>query len=191
MKGKGLRSLSLIAPILAFDAIISSQSKYISKNIFQTIENEVEEVDEIEQYLLGFENQVCGTRQGESDVDIEQLIIQFKSVPTEQRMKSFYDFWEKKKSSMPELYKLAIIANAVPMTQVSVERLFSGLSFIFSKLRGNLSPSLLDDVMIIRTNGLFKKPKAKKSSKSSNRKKPSSASLPQSQDDVQIIVDEA
>lgn len=64
-------------------------------------------------------------------------------------------FWEEHKAKMPELYKLAQIVLAVPATQVSVERLFSGLKFILSPLRCNLNKEILEDILIVRSNTLF------------------------------------
>lgn len=36
---------------------------------------------------------------------------------------------------MPQLYRLATIVHAAPATQVSVERLFSGMAYILSSLQ--------------------------------------------------------
>ena len=56
------------------------------------------------------------------------------------------------------------------MTQVSVKRLFSSMKLIFSDLRGNLFPELLNATLIIRCNGLFKKsPRTKKTRKTSRK----------------------
>ena len=48
---------------------------------------------------------------------------------------SVLQFWQQKKFEYPELFKLSEIVLAVPMTQVSVERAFSGLRFVLSDLR--------------------------------------------------------
>lgn len=48
------------------------------------------------------------------------------------------------------LYPLSLTSLAVPATQVSVERLFSGLKFILSPLRTNMGPELLDEIMLLR-----------------------------------------
>lgn len=57
----------------------------------------------------------------------------------------------------PELYILAKIVFAVPSTQVSVERLFSGLKFILSPYRSNITSTNLESQLIVRTNRLFEK----------------------------------
>lgn len=57
------------------------------------------------------------------------------------------------------------------MTQVSVERLFSAMKFIYSDLRGNLSPELVQDILIIRCNDLYCRIDKKKNNQRSTRKK--------------------
>ena len=61
------------------------------------------------------------------------------------------------KTDSPILYELSQIILAIPSTQVSVERLFSGLKFILSPLRYNIAGDKLNDIMIIRTNYLYEK----------------------------------
>lgn len=56
---------------------------------------------------------------------------------------------------MPQLYRLASIVHGAAATEVSVERLFSGVHFIYSALRTRLKSSILNDIMIIRTNKNF------------------------------------
>ncbi|XP_071579126.1 zinc finger BED domain-containing protein 4-like [Temnothorax nylanderi] len=64
-------------------------------------------------------------------------------------------FWEEKKQNQPELYKLAMTVLSVPATQVSVERLFSGLKFILSPLRTNINEHILENQLLIRANRIF------------------------------------
>ncbi|XP_033212130.1 zinc finger BED domain-containing protein 4-like [Belonocnema kinseyi] len=61
-------------------------------------------------------------------------------------------YWKDKKHTWPELHELAMIVLATPATQVSVERLFSGMRYIFSTLRGNLKGEILDLILLIRCN---------------------------------------
>ena len=53
---------------------------------------------------------------------------------------------------MPELYTLSLVARALAVTQVSVERSFSTLKSVLSPQRSNMSDEILDDIMVIRTN---------------------------------------
>lgn len=64
-------------------------------------------------------------------------------------------FWEENKNNFPELYKLSLIVMAVPSTQVSVERLFSGLKFVLSPQRSNIKEKHLEEQLLVRTNRIF------------------------------------
>ena len=52
-------------------------------------------------------------------------------------------YWESQKIKEPELFLLSQVVLALPVTQVSVERAYSGLKFILSDLRSNLSADIL------------------------------------------------
>ncbi|KAE9523319.1 hypothetical protein AGLY_016267 [Aphis glycines] len=67
------------------------------------------------------------------------------------------EFWKTMKKKYPEIYQLSQIVFSVPATQVSVERLFSGLKFILSPYRCNITPIHLEDQLLVRTNRLFEK----------------------------------
>lgn len=60
--------------------------------------------------------------------------------------------WAYLKTNEPELYKIICTVNAAAPTQVSVERVFSGLSFVLSACRTRLSDALLDSILISRLN---------------------------------------
>ena len=49
---------------------------------------------------------------------------------------------------------VAWILTALPTTQVSVERLFSGLRFIKSDLRASMKEDLTDAILFLRTNSI-------------------------------------
>lgn len=66
-------------------------------------------------------------------------------------------FWKSMENIYPEIYVLAKIILSVPSTQVSVERLFSGLKFILSPYRSNINAQNLEDQLLVRTNRLFDK----------------------------------
>lgn len=65
---------------------------------------------------------------------------------------NIFSFWKEKKNLHPELYELATIVFAVPSTQVSVERAFSSLTFIYNDLRTNMNSNILEKVLLIRLN---------------------------------------
>lgn len=64
-------------------------------------------------------------------------------------------FWKQMETTYPELAELAKTIYSVPSTQVSVERLFSGLKFILSPYRTSVSSKNLEDQLLVRTNRLF------------------------------------
>lgn len=64
-------------------------------------------------------------------------------------------FWESQKQKSSQLYELAKILHSVPATQVSVERLFSGLKFILSPLRTNIKGQLLEQQMLVRNYRMY------------------------------------
>ena len=94
---------------------------------------------------------------------LEQMLIEFriKTARVDNKTNPL-DWWAERKREFPELYKLQALANAVPMTQVSVERPYSSMKFIYSDLRGNLLTSLLQAILVTRCNGLFQKRKPSK-----------------------------
>lgn len=65
---------------------------------------------------------------------------------------SILDFWEQKSVTFPNLYDIAMIVLAAAGTQVSVERLFSHLKFIWGDQRANLSPENLQNILLVRNN---------------------------------------
>ncbi|XP_011172858.1 uncharacterized protein LOC105205238 [Solenopsis invicta] len=70
------------------------------------------------------------------------------------RKTNILKFWQEKSMTQPELYNLAMIVLAVPATQVSVERLFSGLKLVLSSLRTNVE-AILEDQLLVRANRIF------------------------------------
>lgn len=88
--------------------------------------------------------------------DIEEAIENFEGYDSDFPFESnILEFWEKKKSTMPILYELACVVLATPPTQVSVERLFSGLKYILNPLRNNLMANSVDNIMLVKTNKIF------------------------------------
>ena len=51
-----------------------------------------------------------------------------------------------------DLSKVCLVVLSLPVTQVSVERLFSGLKYILSDLRMRMSPEIVDSIMVLRSN---------------------------------------
>ena len=61
-----------------------------------------------------------------------------------------YKFWDTHQNS--DLASVCSIMLALPVTQVSVERTFSGLRYILNNLRYNMKHDIIDAIMVLRTN---------------------------------------
>lgn len=124
-----------------------------------------EEIDELRNFLDSFDGNVTAENE-KSATNIDVLLLEFKSLPIKLKYTdNLLIYWESQRKAMPELYALANIVSAVPMTQVSVERLFSSVKFVYSDLRHNLGHKLLEDILLIRSNGLFRQEKTRRKRK--------------------------
>lgn len=115
--------------------------------------------DGLEQFLQESETtEVSCSSQNSTYTMIENLL---KTYHLNQKRLSYkiniLQFWKSMEDIHPELYVLAKIVFAVPSTQVSVERLFSGLKFILSPYRSNITSKNLETQLLVRTNRLFEK----------------------------------
>lgn len=63
------------------------------------------------------------------------------------------EYWEKHKCTFSiDLYHISKIIHSIPPTQAAIERLFSGLNFIFTDRRYKLRQSLLEDILLLHSN---------------------------------------
>uniref|UniRef100_A0A2S2PB42 HAT C-terminal dimerisation domain-containing protein n=1 Tax=Schizaphis graminum TaxID=13262 RepID=A0A2S2PB42_SCHGA len=122
-----------------------------------TPDNTTETTDGFELFLSS-QSSVSSNRSDTNIInDISVSLHNFKDVERLHYKTNILAFWESQKHDKSDLYKLANIVLAVPATQVSVERSFSGIKFILSDLRTSLSANLLDAIMIVRSNTKFNK----------------------------------
>ena len=127
------------------------------------VSDAVEESDEFDEFIKERERSAAVTSSEERAVTFKtithtEFILSLEKYGTEPRLNSrlsVLQFWQQKKFEYPELFKLSEIVLAVPMTQVSVERAFSGLRFVLSDLRCAVTSEVLEDIMLIRCNALF------------------------------------
>jgi len=109
-------------------------------------------------YLATFTHRPKETRKNESDLDTLKIKIKkkleehYETAGTFPVKGSIVDYWENMKANNIELYKVAKIIYSIPVTQCSVERLFSELKYILNPLRSSLESEVLDDILIIRAN---------------------------------------
>ena len=70
--------------------------------------------------------------------EVEKELEEFFSEnPSE---KNLFDYWKVKKSVWPLLYELYLTYSSIPVTNIGVEFMFSGLQHIYSYYRTRLSP---------------------------------------------------
>lgn len=62
------------------------------------------------------------------------------------------EHWQNTRYKDPELGNLIDVTLSVPSTQVSVERAFSALSIILTKLRSKLSKETINNLLIVKLN---------------------------------------
>ena len=60
------------------------------------------------------------------------------------------EYWFSQRLKHPELYELAKVVFSSPVTQVSVERLFSNVAYILNHLRSRMTEMLLNDTILVR-----------------------------------------
>lgn len=120
--------------------------------------------DEFENFLKLKERQYLANSHLSSSKEpdlhlLRHVVTEIETYDVEQkrlnRKINILQFWEKKRKSQPELYKLAMVILSLPATQVSVERLFSGLKCILSPLRTNINERILKDQLLVRSNRIF------------------------------------
>ncbi|XP_064462638.1 uncharacterized protein LOC135373352 [Ornithodoros turicata] len=110
-------------------------------------------VDELEVFLNEQEQSAAvGSRSLTSETEkLMHLLELFSCEPRIKKEVNILEYWKREELKKPQLFQLARVALAVPATQVSVERAFSGLRYILSPQRGSLSPDTLDDIMLLRS----------------------------------------
>lgn len=86
----------------------------------------------------------------ENETAAWEIICQYKD--KQPLSTNVLQYWFSKRFTHPLLYKLSNIVLGVPASQVSVERCFSILKFVFSDYRTRLQPDILQDIMLVKLN---------------------------------------
>lgn len=126
----------------------SDNSESVPKDSANVCANECDDINRLLEQSES-ENSVQSVR---NISHILNTYLTWKRIPKDTDLLAF---WESKRYAEPELYELACIVLSAPATQVSVERLFSGVKHIVSHLRYNLQMHLVDVIMVVRCNALF------------------------------------
>lgn len=66
-------------------------------------------------------------------------------------------FWKEHELILPNLSKLSKKIFSIPASSAAVERSFSAAGLIMSQRRSNLTPSMLNDIMLVRSSVIYLK----------------------------------
>jgi hypothetical protein len=100
-------------------------------------------------------NDSSDSAQRVSDNDLIRKIRTMSSqdkVPFKTNILEYYQEKYRKKLIDEDLYKLALIVLSAPVTQVSVERSFSGLSGLLVQKRNQIADETISDVLLCNLN---------------------------------------
>lgn len=115
------------------------------------------ELDSFEIYLRQGDSSINATTEIYSNIfdraDFMKKLEEFdeKSVHINHKSDILRD-WNERKADHPELYELACIIYGIPPTQVTVERSFSAMAFVFNPKRAKLGQQMLEDILMIKLN---------------------------------------
>lgn len=139
---------------LAIETLLSIHRKMKNLVSVQEVEganNEsAESLNELETNFLLFMDNCSGIA---CQRDTQNIEMQIRNFDVKEPIKSsVLEFWQKRKEQSPELYELASVVMAIPLTQSTVERSFSALGLILTSRRTNIGNEILEDILLVRFN---------------------------------------
>jgi P2-related tail formation protein len=75
----------------------------------------------------------------------------YHGLPIESTSVNIIEWWKNRRDTLPTLFQIAQILRAIPATSVSSESVFSQASNLISKTRTNLSPSIVDQLLFLKS----------------------------------------
>lgn len=119
----------------------------------QSAQTSAPNLSSLEKFLRTEEsNTAIGIVQPDLSGNIRKKLIDFDNIQRQPTTSSLLSFWEDKKKFDFDLYLLAQIVHAVPGTETKIERNFSHLKFILTRLRNRLTDCELEKILVIRLN---------------------------------------
>ena len=106
--------------------------------------------DSIIENLLNLSDNKAKTRAATNMSEASLAIEGFDNTPRVNRSENLFHWWHCHPHS--DLKSLAEIVIALPVTQASVERTFSGLNYILSERRSSLKADIINSIMLLRCN---------------------------------------
>jgi hypothetical protein len=134
--------------------ISSIKSKMPPKPTWSAIDNSEET---FESFFSAMDQESSSASKIYDAAAIGTLLDDYELLPRKPTSTNIFEFWCSPK--FPQLKVPAHNLLSVSATQVSVERLFSLLSFIYNYERTRLNSDLLEDVMLLKANHHFDKNK--------------------------------
>ena len=86
---------------------------------------------------------------------IEKELKNFEKLPVPRKRFNGIEYWNENSLEFPSLSSVALDIICAPVTEVTVERLFSHLNTILNKNRSRLNGPLLEDILFLRLNERF------------------------------------
>lgn len=154
-------TMKLSAKSLAISKLTKIWMQLIRKKLLNQNPSKITEADKnatLSDLLAEQERELCCNLEEVSVVDeteedkIHRQLQTFYSSKREKPDINVLKYWEEKELKMPELYELSQIVYCNSATQVSTERSFSTLTFIFNNYRTNLKSHILSAILIIKSN---------------------------------------
>lgn len=125
-------------------------------NLKTNMSDSIVSTDSIEEYFSKPNTHQSNIDRSDTRADFMQSMDNFRlSLPhesTKNQNKTIFEFWESKKELYPALYEVACAINGIPPSQVTVERSFSALSFLYSNKRSSLKQETLEQCLMIKLN---------------------------------------
>lgn len=92
----------------------------------------------------------------ESELLLQELKDYFGSpgLSTKAKDSEVRQFWIEKKVQWPRCYELWVALQAVPVSEASVERLFSALHYIVNEYRNRLNEDTINNILLVRCNNV-------------------------------------
>jgi hAT family C-terminal dimerisation region len=106
-------------------------------------------------FSLSYHFSSLKSQENVSQSSLKAEIVSYESLPRAQFDQDIINFW-KNRTEYPILKEIALDILAVPVTEVSVERLFSHLNFILDPHRSSLTGEKIEDILFLRMNAKFK-----------------------------------
>lgn len=123
---------------------------------FETDESDSETFDKFLK-AKGKENtgNVSFTKKKQSLSELDKEMAEYDKMTVPRKRPSLILWWNELTEEYPHLSNVALDIISAPVTEVTVERLFSHLKIILSKHRSRLVGDLLEDILFLRLNKQF------------------------------------